>query len=76
LRAEAKLAEYPVGSAVDVRYDPDDARRSVLESGGGGNWWLFAVAGVAAGGTGLILLGGSIRDVLVRRVHASVVRKP
>jgi hypothetical protein len=76
LSAEAMLAEYPVGSAVDVLYDPDDARRTVLESGGGGNWWLFAVAGVAAGGTGLILLGGSIRDVLVRHAQASVVRMP
>ncbi|MCC6792129.1 MAG: DUF3592 domain-containing protein [Thermomicrobiales bacterium] len=61
--AEAKLADYPVGSTVAVRYDPDDPSRAVLESGGGGDWWLIGAAGVAAGIVGLYLLVGVFRGI-------------
>ena len=61
-RAEAKLAEYPVGSAVTVRYDPGDPGRAVLEPGGGGDWWLFTGAGIASAVTGAFLLAAIARD--------------
>ncbi|MGB5062541.1 MAG: DUF3592 domain-containing protein [Candidatus Competibacter sp.] len=34
--AEARLARYPAGAPVEVRYDPADPARSVLEPGGAG----------------------------------------
>jgi hypothetical protein len=59
--AEAKLAQYPVGSRVDVRYDPDDPGRAVLETGGSG-WWGFLAAGLFAAIGGGYLLIDLVRD--------------
>jgi Protein of unknown function (DUF3592) len=68
-RAEAKLAVYPVGAVVAVRYDPNRPSRSVLESGGGGDSWLLVGAGIAMGGVGVYLLVVTLRDVWGTRHH-------
>jgi len=60
--AEAKLAAYPVGTTVAVRYDPGSPGRAVLESGGGGEWWLIAGGGFVAGVAGIALLVFLVRD--------------
>ena len=66
--AEAKLAAYPVGATVAVRYDPDSPGRAVLESGGG-EWWAIAGAGFVAGIAGIALLVFLVRDRAQRRAH-------
>jgi hypothetical protein len=57
--AEAMLAPYPVGAAIQVRYNPDNPDDSVLEPAGvGRNLLVGAIA------CGLIFLGGAAIVVL------------
>ncbi|NKB71589.1 MAG: DUF3592 domain-containing protein [Candidatus Latescibacteria bacterium] len=42
-RAERLVARYPKGTAVDVRYDPDDPTLAVLEPTSGGLWLYWAI---------------------------------
>ena len=44
--AEELVARYPVGTAVEVRYDPDDPSQSLIESTQDG-LWLFWLAGLS-----------------------------
>ena len=74
--ANAKLDEYPVGSAVDVRYDPHDPSRSVLEPGVGGRWWYGAGIGSALGIGGMYLLIFCIRDYWELRLPSSSMPTP
>lgn len=51
--AEAVVARYPAGAAVDVRHDPVDPSRSVLEARANSGVWLFVAAVLAAVAIGL-----------------------
>lgn len=46
-RAEKVLARYPVGSAVDVHYNPAKPAQAFLEAGGGVIAWIMLAVGVS-----------------------------
>lgn len=46
-RAENVLAKYPVGSAVDVHYNPAKPAQTFLEAGGGVIAWIMLAVGVS-----------------------------
>jgi hypothetical protein len=46
-RAEKVLARYPVGSAIDVYYNPAKPAQTFLEAGGGAIAWSMLAVGVA-----------------------------
>jgi hypothetical protein len=56
-KADQKARQYRVRSTVQVRYDPDNPGRAVLEPGGAGWWWVVAGLGAVMGAVGLFLAG-------------------
>jgi hypothetical protein len=77
--AEAIVAKYPVGSDVDVRYDPGDPGRAVLETGvsGASLFWmlLWMVIGVGCAVGGVVVLAPIIRDAWQRIRYAAGARR-
>jgi hypothetical protein len=67
--AEKILAPYPVGGAIDVRYNPDNPDDSVLEPARVGRNLLFGAIACAL----LILAGGAIIILAVRGVFSADV---
>ena len=71
-QAEAKLAAYPVGSTVTVRFNPARPSHSVLEPGIGSSWWLNTSTGLVFGVIGVIILGQRAREWWQARATAEV----
>lgn len=60
-RAETVLARYKVGTAVDVYYDPEDPKSSVLEPGAGRDVMFILVAAVGCLMLAVLVLVSALR---------------